>query len=112
MITPPDLSLFAVCWIKIRGFKDWPGVIETHCSNGKYGIHFFGDNSTAVVHKKQITNFFEGFSLFSKTFDDLLLKKAIQEAVICLTRNANPSSCFICEMVEYKRKLFQQKKME
>lgn len=52
LITPPDLSIFAICWIKIRGFKDWPGVIESHV-NGGYSIHFFGDYSTAVVSKKK-----------------------------------------------------------
>lgn len=109
MITPPDLTLFAICWVKVRGYKDWPGVVEEHSPNGKYGIHFFGDNSRAYVNKKQITNFYEGFGLFKKTFDDMLLKKAIQEAVICLSSNTTPTSCFVCDIIEHKRKMYKNK---
>lgn len=68
LITPPDLSQFAICWIKVRGFKDWS--IE-QCVNGKYVIHFFGDYTfSQPVSRNKITNFYEGFSIFKHTFDD------------------------------------------
>lgn len=108
MITPPDLNLFAISWVKIRGYKDFPAVVEHHYPNGKYGVHFFGDYPTAIVTKKQITNFYEGFSLFNKTFENLLLKKAITEAVICLSQKPNPSSCFVCDILDHKHKMFQK----
>lgn len=100
LITPPDLTQYAVCWIKIKGFCDWPGVIESHAA-GEYSIHFFGDYTTAVVKRSKITNFFEGFSLFSHTFDKPNLKKAIQEACICLMKNSTPDSCFVCNIIEH-----------
>lgn len=97
LITPPDLSTFAICWVKLRGFNEWPGVIES-CVNGKYNIHFFGDYTRSTVNKKAITNFYEGFSLFSHTFEKLKLSKAIKEACICLMRQPNPTVCLVCEI--------------
>ena len=82
LITPPDLSENAICWVKIRGFKDWPTVIE-RCVNGSYEVHFFGDYTRATVGRAKITNFYEGFSLFRHTFDEPKLNKAIKEASIC-----------------------------
>lgn len=97
LITPPDLSPNAICWVKIRGYKDWPGVIEEEI-HGSYRIHFFGDYSRSVVGKNKITNFYEGFSLFQHTFDDSKLNKAIKEACICLM-NPLPGSCLVCAIV-------------
>lgn len=92
VIAPPDVSPYSICWIKIRGYNDWPGVIEREI-NGKYEIHFFGDYSRAIVGKAKITNFFEGFSLFHNTFDAPLLKKAIKEACICLIKTIKKVIC-------------------
>lgn len=102
LLTPPDLSMYAICWIKVRGYKDWPGVIENF-KNGKYDIHFFGDYTTARVNKSQITNFYEGFNLFNSTFDDILLQKAIQEACICLMGASSPSVCYVCSIIGSKK---------
>lgn len=99
LITPPDLSQYAICWVKIRGYKDWPGVIENHV-NGGYEIHFFGDYTTSIVSRSKITNFYEGFSLFKHTFDAPKLKKAIQEACICLMSDPSPSSCLVCSILK------------
>lgn len=104
LITPPDLSLYAICWVKIKGFKDWPGVIEDYVK-GRYKIHFFGDYSTAVVGKSKITNFYEGFGLFNHTFDDIKLKKAINEAGICLMGNSTPTSCLVCSILNSKTRM-------
>lgn len=103
MLTPPDLSMYAICWVKIRGFKDWPGVIEGY-ENDCYAIHFFGDYTTSVVRKNKITNFYEGFSIFSHTFNDPLLKKAIREATICLMREHKPTYCFVCSIRNIPKK--------
>lgn len=103
LITPPDLNRFAICWVKIRGYKDWPGVIED-CVNGKYIIHFFGDYSISTpVTRYKITNFYEGFSLFKHTFDDHKLRKAVQEACICLMNEPSPSSCLVCSILITQR---------
>lgn len=99
LITPPDLTQYAICWVKIRGYKDWPGVIESHV-NGKYSVHFFGDYTTSVVARGKITNFYEGFSLFCHTFDAPKLQKAVQEACICLMQNDNPDSCYVCAIMK------------
>lgn len=94
LIAPPDLSLHAICWVKIRGFMDWPGVIEGQ-NGGKYKIHFFGDYTTGLVGRAKIANFFEGFSLFQDNFDKPLLKKAIEEACICLIKHPTPNTCLV-----------------
>lgn len=99
---PPDLSQYAICWVKIRGYKNWPGVIED-CKNGLYTIHFFGDYTIAKVHKTKITNFYEGFSLFQHTFDAPALHKAVQEACIGLMSDASPSKCLVCDILSSKR---------
>lgn len=39
-ITPPDLSRFSIVWVKVRGYKDWPGVIKNEV-DGSFRIHFF-----------------------------------------------------------------------
>lgn len=103
LITPPDVSMFAICWVKVRGFRDWPGVIE-NCVNGKYTIHFFGDYTRSTVTKKALTNFYEGFSLFSHTFEKPELSKAIKEACICLMKTPNPSTCLVCEIFSVRQK--------
>lgn len=105
LISPPNLSTYAISWIKIRGYKDWPGVIEGCNSKGQYEIHFFGDYSRGTATKSKITNFFEGFSLFNDTFDDTKLSKAIKEACLCLSRNPHPTSCVVCDMLNFKRNL-------
>lgn len=99
MLTPPNLDRFSIVWVKVRGYKDWPGVIEEEIK-GRYKIHFFGDYSTIIVTKKTVTNFYEGFGLFKHTFDDLKLKKAVQEACICMMRKAktNPDHCLVCDI--------------
>ncbi|XP_055308530.1 uncharacterized protein LOC129572569 [Sitodiplosis mosellana] len=102
MILPPDLSKYAICWVKMKGFRDWPGVIEDS-NNGYYSIHFFGDYTTAKVHKNKLTNFYEGFSMFHHTFDSPKLYKAVQEASICLMGTANPSYCFVCSILNSRK---------
>lgn len=106
LVTPPDLSQYAVCWVKVKGYTDWPGVIERITNDGKYEIHFFGDYTTSIVTKSKITNFFEGFSLFSSTFDAPKLNKAITEAGICMMKNPKPETCYICEILKMKANLF------
>lgn len=105
LMTPPDLSEYAICWVKIRGFKDWPAVIE-RCVNGSYEVHFFGDYTRAKVGRNKITNFYEGFSLFHATFDAPKLSKAIKEASICLmsSQQQNPPFCFVCSILDAKKK--------
>lgn len=98
---PPDLSTFAICWVKVRGFKEWPGVIES-CVSGNYTIHFFGDYTRSTVKIKAITNFYEGFSLFSNTFETPKLRKAIQEACICLMKDPIQSECLVCQIICFK----------
>lgn len=104
LTTPPDLSEHAICWVKIRGYKDWPAVIE-RCVNDIYEVHFFGDYTKAKVGRTKITNFYEGFSLFHKTFDTPKLAKAIKEASICLMNATpqNPSFCYVCSILDAER---------
>lgn len=101
LVTPPDLSKNAICWVKIRGYKDWPGVLEEEI-NGNYRVHFFGDYTRSVVKKNKITNFYEGFSLFKHTFDNPKLNKAIKEACICLMNDPEPQNCLVCSNLECK----------
>lgn len=100
LLTPPNLNDFSIVWVKVRGHKDWPGVIENQV-RGRYKIHFFGDYTTFIVTKNKITNFYEGFGLFKHTFEDVKLKKAVQEACICMMNEANrsPDHCLVCAIV-------------
>lgn len=99
VVTPPDLNQFSIVWVKIRGYKYWPGVIEKEIK-GSYKIHFFGDYTNATVKKNRLTDFYEGFGLFKYTFDDVKLKKAIQEACICMmNQTKQPDSCLVCQIV-------------
>lgn len=98
ILLPPNLSVNSICWIKIKGYKDWPGVIEDE-DNGIFKIHFFGDYTYGYVTRSKITNFYEGFGIFSHTFEARGLKKAIQEACICLMNNPNPDHCFVCAIL-------------
>lgn len=97
LLMPPNLSQFGIVWVKVRGYKDWPGVIEAEVK-GCYRIHFFGDYTTAVVKRNKITNFYEGFGIFKHTFDDPKLRKAVQEACICMMNESykSPNFCLVC----------------
>lgn len=101
MLTPPNLNQFSIVWVKVRGYKDWPGVIEAEI-RGRYRIHFFGDYTTFTVTRNKITNFYEGFGIFKHTFDDPKLKKAVQEACICMMSKTDkcPDYCSVCAIVK------------
>lgn len=95
------MSRFSIVWVKVRGYKDWPGVIENEV-DGSFHIHFFGDYTTQIVKQNRITNFYEGFILFQSTFDDVKLKKAVQEACLCMmdqSKPKHPNECAVCEIV-------------
>lgn len=49
----PSLRRFEMVWAHIRGYKNWPGIIEEETPKGKYKIHLFGDYSTSEVGKNK-----------------------------------------------------------
>lgn len=53
---------YEVVWAHVKGFPNWPGIIEEETPKGKYKIHFFGDYSTSDVGKNKIMHLLEGFN--------------------------------------------------
>lgn len=93
----PALAKFELVWAHIRGYPNWPGIIEAETSNGKYTIHFFGDYSKSDVTKGKIMHLMEGFNKFTDlTKPTALLLKAINEAKYFVF-DTNRSTCPICE---------------
>lgn len=50
----PALREYEMVWAHIKGFRNWPGIIEHETPKGMYKIHFFGDYSTSEVSKNKI----------------------------------------------------------
>lgn len=99
----PALQMLELIWAHVRGYSNWPGVIERETSKGKYKIHFFGDYTTADVSKNKISHVMEGFVKFSEMKKPSeLLKKAISETQLCVF-DENRTSCPICDMMSLKR---------
>lgn len=96
----PALRPNELVWARIRGYTNWPGVIERETSSGKYLIHFFGDYTKSEVTKAKITHLMEGFQQFSRMkAPTVLLQKSIRELSV-FVREANLSSCPICDMLK------------
>lgn len=98
----PSFRPFEFIWAHIRGFSNWPGIIESETPKGRYRIHFFGDYTHAEVTKGKIMHMIEGFNQFATmTTATYLLKKAIGEAQY-FTSDNNRNSCPICDMLVLK----------
>lgn len=39
----PALHQYEFVWTKIKGYSNWPGIIQREIPKGKFTIHFFGD---------------------------------------------------------------------
>lgn len=101
----PRLIAYELIWAKVKGYANWPGVIEEETSSGKYIIHFFGDYTQSEVTRAKISHLMEGFEQFTKVKDPTaLLLKSIRELSMYVT-DQNRSSCPICNMLEEKRSL-------
>ena len=56
-------SIKEVVWAKVKGHPHWPGFItEINNAENKYKLHFFGDNTRAIVKLENIFKFEEGKS--------------------------------------------------
>lgn len=100
----PALSKYELVWARLKGFPNWPGVIECETSSGKYLIHFFGDYTHSEVTKAKISHLMEGFETFSKVMKPTaLLQKSIRELSFYFN-DQNRSSCPICDMQKEKEK--------
>lgn len=104
----PTLHKNELVWAYIKGYPFWPGVIEEFLPNGKYLIHFFGDYSRGQVTRRFITNYFEGFNQFSSNFGNIKLKKAVDEAMFLIFEKHSTDECFVCKMLECKRRWHQE----
>lgn len=62
----PALIKFELIWAHIKGYSNWPGIIEEETPKGKYRIHFFGDYSTSDISRNKITHLMEGSFNFQK----------------------------------------------
>lgn len=102
MMLKPLLQKFEMVWAHVKGFKNWPGIIEEETSNGRYRIHFFGDYSTSTVTKNKIMHVLEGFRNYeSVEKPTLLLIKAITEAQMFVL-DQSLTECPICKMEKIK----------
>lgn len=98
----PSISKFELVWGYVKGFPSWPAVVEGIQPDGKYLLHFFGDYSRYALPRKHLTNYFEGFDLFSCNFGNMKLRKAVEEAKNFLLGNERTNDCFECKILEYK----------
>lgn len=77
----PALQRYEMIWAHVKGFRNWPGIIENETTKGKYKIHFFGDYSTSDVSKNKIMHLMEGFKDYTNADKPThLLRKAIEDA--------------------------------
>lgn len=77
----PSLQEYEMVWAHIKGFRNWPGIIEDETPKGKYKIHFFGDYTTSEVSKNKIMHLLEGFKDYASIDNPTTtLYKAITEA--------------------------------
>lgn len=98
----PALQKYEMVWAHIRGFANWPGIIEEETVSGKYRIHFFGDYTKADVTKGKIMHLLEGFNHYTTSqASTIRLTKAIKEAQLFIF-DVNRSSCPICDMLKLK----------
>lgn len=105
MMLRPALRKNEMVWAHIKGFRNWPGIIEGEQPNGKYTIHFFGDYSTSDVSKSKIMHLMEGFKDYANAKKPTaLLLKAITEAQMFIL-DKNQTECPICKMMEVKKTL-------
>lgn len=104
----PSLRQYEIVWAKVRGFCFWPGIIEEETPKGKYKIHFFGDYTTSEVTRNKIIHFLEGFNSYStdSTINKKLVKAVEECKIFLFDKNVN-GLCFICRMIELKKKLIQ-----
>lgn len=89
-------------WAHVKGFKNWPGIIEEETPKGKYKIHFFGDYTTSEVGANKIMHLMEGFKNYASMEKPTpLLIKAITEAQMFIL-DKNVTECPICKMMKIK----------
>lgn len=100
----PSLHQHQLLWSYVRGFPYWPAVLEQILPNGKYKVHFFGDYTRADVTRRCILDYYEGFGQFSCNFGNIKLQKAVEEAKYFLFGNNDTSECYVCKILEYKKK--------
>lgn len=102
LMLKPALQKFEMVWAHIKGFRNWPGIIEGETPKGKYKIHFFGDYTTSEVSKSKIMHLLEGFKDYVvMTKPTPLLVKAITEAQIFVL-DKERQECPICKMLLMK----------
>lgn len=98
----PSLRKYEMIWAHIKGYPNWPGIIEEETPKGKYRIHFFGDYTTSEVTKNKIMHLMEGFNKFTTVVAPTAqLTKAITEARYFVF-DQNRNTCPICDMLLLK----------
>lgn len=99
----PTLQKYEMVWAHVKGFRNWPGIIEGETKSGKYKIHFFGDYSSSDVSKNKIMHLLEGFKDYAVADRPTpLLKKAITEAQMFILDKNVRTTCPICDMLKLK----------
>lgn len=101
----PAFQKYEMVWAHVRGYRNWPGIIEEETPKGKYKIHFFGDYSTSDVGKNQIMHLLGGFKDYAVADKPTqLLYKAISEAQLFILEQ-NRKTCPICELFKLKAQI-------
>lgn len=81
----PALQKYETVWAHIKGYANWPGIIEKETPKGKYTIHFFGDYTRSDVTRNKIMHLLDGFNHYASSNQPTkLLIKAITEAQMCV----------------------------
>lgn len=99
----PALRKFEMVWAHVKGYRNWPGIIEGETPNGQFTIHFFGDFSRSNVSKHKIMHLLEGFKDYANIEKPTaLLVRAITEAQMFIL-DQNRKTCPICELQKLKQ---------
>lgn len=81
----PALQKYELVWAHIKGYANWPCIIEGETQSGKYLVHFFGDYTKSEVTKNKIMHLLEGFTKYANAErPNHLLLKAIRETQMFL----------------------------
>lgn len=97
-----DIKQFQLYWVKLRGFSEWPAVVESSNEKGEFTVHFFGDytKSSKLNSSRFLYNFKDGIIAFNeKPNPNNKLVKAVKEALLSYEKIRNkkpPTSCCIC----------------
>lgn len=62
VVESSNIQVGTLIWAKMRGYASWPALVVA-IKGVRINVKFFGDNTTGVVFRNQVTEFKKGFKL-------------------------------------------------